>query len=222
MCADIAATKIFSIALAGGTTPMNAYKQLIDNPARYPIEWSRVQLLLSDERLVPANHPDSNQGQIQPIFSHTDAQCIWPDVSFAMPALTAQAYEQVIFERVPSVNKIPQLDILLLGIGPDGHTASIFPDSQELISPSERLVMPVTNAPKPPPNRISFTLRLINASKHILVLATGEQKAPVVKAVLTQEKSALAYPIAHVKPDQGSVLWIVDESAASQLPQSVL
>ncbi len=211
-----------SLALAGGSTPIGAYKELVDNPKKYPIDWNRVRVFLSDERVVPLTHPDSNQKHIQPIFSHTQARTFWPDTSSTRPDFVADTYEQTILDEAPIDNEVPAFDCILLGIGPDGHTASIFPESEELAHPSNRLVIPVSNSPKPPSNRISFSLRLINSAKQVIILATGEQKALVVRSVLLEEENSLAYPIAHVKPLAGSVHWILDQTAASQLPQSVL
>lgn len=211
-----------SLALAGGSTPIGAYKTLVDNPKTYSIDWSRVRIFLSDERVVQPSHPDSNQYHVQPIFSRNRAQTFWPNTSLPTPAIVADTYEQVIFNQLNAINSVPQFDCILLGIGPDGHTASIFPQSKEIAHQSKRLVIPVTNSPKPPPNRISFSLRLINLAKQVIILATGEQKALVVRSVLLEEENSLAYPIAHVKPLAGSVHWILDQSAASHLPQSVL
>lgn len=211
-----------SLALAGGNTPLVAYKELVEKPKTYAIDWNRVRIFLSDERMVPSTHPDSNQSHVQPLFASTKAQTFWPDTSNTNPDLVANTYEQTILDEVPITNEIPTFDCMLLGIGPDGHTASIFPKSEELKHPSKRLVIPVVDSPKPPANRISFSLRLINNAKQIIILATGEQKASVVKSVVLKEANARAYPIAHVKPSKGSIRWIVDQSAASQLPPGVL
>lgn len=213
--------KTVSLALAGGNTPLGAYKELVEHPEIYSIDWKRLKLFLSDERVVPPSSPDSNQHQLEPIFSPTDAQLFWPDTSSTNPDLVAKAYEQIILNEAPITNEIPSFDCILLGIGPDGHTASIFPESAELDFPSSRLIIPVVDSPKPPANRVSFSLKLINNAKNTLVLATGNQKAPIVKSVVLEEAEALAYPIAQVKPN-GSVHWIVDQSAASQLPSGVL
>jgi 6-phosphogluconolactonase len=212
----------FSLALAGGSTPLTAYKELIEHPDSYPIDWESTKLFLSDERLVPATHPDANQSHVQPLFTSTKTSVFWPDTSSTHPDHVSDTYEQTILDQVLITNEVPRFDCILLGIGPDGHTASIFPESDELIHPSKRLVIPVVDAPKPPANRVSFSLRLINNAKQIIILATGEQKASVVKSVVLAEEDALAYPIAHVNPSQGSVHWIVDQSAASHLPPGVL
>jgi 6-phosphogluconolactonase len=212
----------FSLALAGGNTPLAAYKELVENTKTYAIDWRRVRIFLSDERVVPSTHPESNQSHVQPLFAPTQAQTFWPDTASAHPDQVADAYEQTILNEVLIENEVPAFDCILLGIGPDGHTASIFPESEELVHPSKRLVIPVVDSPKPPANRVSFSLRLINNAKQILILATGEQKAHIVKSVVLEDAEALAYPITHVKPAHGMVRWIVDQSAASQLPPGVL
>jgi 6-phosphogluconolactonase len=137
-----------------------------------------------------------------------------------MPADTSdrdaasQAYEREM-QRTFSTDSIPNFDLIQLGMGPEGHTASLFPH-QESLHEQQRLVMPV-NVPKPPPPRLTFTPPLLNAAKHVLFLVTGGEKADAVKAVLEGEYEPDEYPAQIVKPTNGEVTWMLDSAAAGKL-----
>ena len=157
-----------TLALAGGTTPARAYQLL----ARMPLDWGRVVVLFGDERCVPPGHPDSNYrmaretllDQVFPMTVHRMPGELGPDEG-------ARLYEGVVRANSP-------LDLVLLGIGPDGHTASLFPGHPELRAAGH--AVGVRAAPKPPPERISLTLTALREARRVVVLATGEDKADAI------------------------------------------
>ncbi len=118
-------------------------------------------------------------------------------------------------QRTFGTNGIPSFDLLQLGMGPEGHTASLFPH-QESLHEQQRLVIPVT-VPKPPPPRLTFTPPLLNAARHVLFLVTGSEKAEAVQAVLEGPDQPEEYPAQIVRPPKGEVVWMLDTGAAAKL-----
>jgi 6-phosphogluconolactonase len=127
----------------------------------------------------------------------------------------AQAYALEI-QRTFGTNGIPNFDLLPLGMGPDGHTASLFPHHDSLHE-QQRLVIHVSNAPKPPPDRLTFTPPLLNAAHNVLFLVTGSDKADAVQAVLDGPYQPDQYPAQIVRPKNGEVVWMLDTAAAAKL-----
>ncbi|HLZ80752.1 MAG TPA: 6-phosphogluconolactonase [Ktedonobacteraceae bacterium] len=208
----------FSIALSGGSTPKVLYALLGDEPYRSQIDWSLVDIFWSDERCVPPDSEDSNY--------HLALQVLLGKIAIPtnqvhrMPAdqadrdAASQAYSadmQLTF----GTNGIPNFDLIQLGMGPEGHTASLFPH-QASLHEQRRLVIPVS-VPKPPPPRLTFTPPLLNAARHILFLVTGAEKADAVQAVLEGEYQPDEYPAQIVRPSNGEVVWMLDTAAAGKL-----
>ena len=171
------------IALAGGSTPRRAYELL----ASADIDWADVVLWLGDERMLPVGHPERNATMVQEalLFHLEGVQPGLREVAAAGRAeIAAQAYErQLLFELAPDDNGVPHLDLAVLGLGEDGHTASLFPGSPAL-DEDDRFVIGVSGAPKPPPNRVTMTFPLLGAAREILLLATGRTKIAPVTALL--------------------------------------
>jgi 6-phosphogluconolactonase len=161
----------FQLVLAGGRTPLVAYNLLVGEPA----DWDRWHILLGDERCLPAD--DRERNSVAATHAFLDRVPIPRDnlhwiAAERGPAAAALAYEATIGSRLP-------FDLVLLGMGEDGHTASLFP-GQEIAA--DRLVVPVYNAPKPPPERVSLTPRALADCRALLILATGADKAPALAA----------------------------------------
>jgi len=208
----------FTIALSGGTTPKALYGLLGDAPYREQIDWSAVEIFWSDERCVPPDDPESNYFLAREQLLSKIA--IPASQVHRMPAdqpdrdAASLAYTQEM-QRAFGTNGIPSFDLLQLGMGPEAHTCSLFPH-QPSLHEQTRLVMPVS-VPKPPPDRLTFTPPLLNAARNVLFLATGEEKAGAVQAVLEGEYDPDEYPSQIVRPPHGAVVWMLDAEAAARL-----
>lgn len=208
----------FTVALSGGSTPKKLYSLLAAEPYRSQINWSLVEVFWGDERCVSPDDPESNY------------HLAWEGLLSKVPVPTSQIhrvpadeadrdaashnYEEEI-KRAFSTDGIPSFDLIQLGMGPEGHTASLFPH-QESLQETQRLIMPVT-VPKPPPPRLTFTPPLLNAARHIQFLVTGAEKADAVQAVLEGPYQPTEYPAQIVRPQNGEVTWMLDTTAASKL-----
>lgn len=208
----------FTLALAGGSTPRKLYSLLASDPYRSQIDWTRVEIFWSDERCVPPNDPESNYHMAHEVML---SKLPIPATNIhRMPAeqadrqAAADRYSAEL-RRVFSTTGVPVFDLIQLGMGPEGHTASLFPHQQALHE-RERLVLPVS-VPKPPPERLTFTPPLINAARHILFLVTGSDKAEAVHAVLEGEGTPDDYPARLVRAAAGEVSWFLDAAAAAAL-----
>lgn len=208
----------FTIALSGGTTPKTLYGLLGDPPYREQINWRLVEIFWSDERCVPPDDPESNYALAhEQLLSKIQVPAIQVH---RMPAdqmdrdAASLAYTQEM-QRVFGTNGVPSFDLLQLGMGPEGHTCSLFPH-QPSLHEQARLVMPVS-VPKPPPDRLTFTPPLLNAARNVLFLVTGADKAEAVHAVLEGEYDPDEYPSQIVRPAQGEVVWMLDTAAAARL-----
>ncbi|MDQ6774253.1 MAG: 6-phosphogluconolactonase [Candidatus Dormibacteraeota bacterium] len=154
-----------TLVLAGGSTPTRAYQLL----AEAPLEWGRVAILFGDERCVPASHPESNYLMARrALLDRVAAGTVYRIPGELGAEAAAQLYGDVVARLSP-------LDLVLLGMGPDGHTASLFPDHPAL--QAEGFAAAVHNAPKPPPDRVSLTLGALRAARQVLFLVTGGDKA---------------------------------------------
>ena len=215
---SIAARGRFTIALSGGSTPKVLYGLLGSEPYRSQIDWSSVEIFWSDERCVPPDSEDSNYHLAEQVL--LSKVPLSPHQVHRMPAdqpdrdAASQAYT-LEMQHTFGTNSIPNFDLLQLGMGPEGHTASLFPH-QESLHEQQRLVMPVT-VPKPPPPRLTFTPPLLNAARYVLFLVTGADKADAVQAVLEGEYHPDEYPTQIVRPTNGEVIWMLDSAAAGKL-----
>ncbi|GCE47084.1 6-phosphogluconolactonase [Thermosporothrix hazakensis] len=210
----------FTIALSGGNTPKALYSLLAEEPYTSQIDWSKVEVFWSDERCVPPDSPDSCYRMAYDTLLGkvplTEQQIHRVPAEQADRDAASQAYTDEM-RRVFKTEGTPVFDLILLGMGPEGHTASLFPH-QESLKEQVRLVMPVT-VPKPPPPRLTFTPPVLNAAKHVLFLVTGKDKAEAVQAVLEGEYNPEEYPAQIVQPSNGDVTWLFDTGAASHLSQ---
>ena len=208
----------FTIALTGGTTPGEAYSLLGSDPIRSQIDWQRVHIFWGDERCVPHTNSESNYYLAQEVLF--DKVAIPNSHIHPMPAdqpdrdAASQAYVSEM-QRVFTTNEIPIFDLIHLGMGPEGHTVSLFPQ-QDALHEKHRLVIPVT-VPKPPPDRLTFTPPLLNAARNVLFTVTGSEKADALHAVLEGEYQPDEYPAQIVRPTNGEVVWMLDRMAAQKL-----
>ncbi len=203
------------VALSGGSTPRPTYDLLASPPRIDAVDWSRVEFFWADERAVPPDHPDSNFGAAKAqLLDHLPG--VRPDAIHRMPADEADldaaaACYQAEIERVvglaPSATRPPAFDLIWLGMGADGHTASLFPGSTAL---DERRRWVVANwAPGPAAWRMTLTQPLINAARAVLFVVTGADKGPALRSV---ESGARELPAARIRAR--STLFLVDALAA--------
>jgi 6-phosphogluconolactonase len=208
----------FTIALAGGSTPKNLYTLIAANASTLP--WNQMFFFFGDERHVPPDDADSNYRMVKETL--LSKAPIPPANVFRIPAenpdaaTAAEAYEQTLrkfFALAPG--EFPRFDLILLGIGPDGHTASLFPETAGLQEKS-RLV--VANwVEKLNTSRITLTLPVLNAARCVAFLVSGIDKAEALHEVLEGNAPAEKYPSKLVRPSEGKLIWFVDRAAASGL-----
>jgi 6-phosphogluconolactonase len=212
----------FCVALSGGSTPRRMYEILSEAPRWAQIDWRRVEFFWGDERTVPPEHPDSNYGVAATVLLRKlgiPAERIHrirgelPDVEEA----AALYQEELARVFVTPVEGLPPIfDLILLGMGADGHTASLFPYSQAL---TERRRWVVGNTvPKVGKPRVTMTFPILNRAAEVRVLVTGADKAGVLKEALAGPREPERLPVQAVVPESGRLVWLVDRAAAAQLP----
>lgn len=208
-----------SVVLSGGSTPQALYRLLTTEAYRTQIDWQRCWIFWGDERFVPADHPDSLYGMARAtLLDHVPipADQIVPFQTVACsPAESAMHYQQQLLGFGGGVP--PRFDLVLLGMGPDGHTASLFPGHPEPTHPGEALALAVENAPKPPPIRLSLSYRAFNQARTLLVLVAGADKQAMLQQVWSEPANPALRPIQGIAPESGQVIWLVDQAAAGQV-----
>ncbi|MFG3286835.1 6-phosphogluconolactonase [Streptomyces sp. NPDC048111] len=217
-----------SVVLTGGRNGNGLLAALASSPARDAIDWSRLDLWWGDERFLPEGDAERNDTQAREAL--LDAVPLDPERVHAMPVsggaygndadAAAAAYAAELAEAAGPEDHgpVPTFDVLMLGVGPDTHVASLFPELPA-VRETERTVVGVHGAPKPPPTRISLTLPAIRAAREVWLLAAGEDKAHAAKLALSgageiQAPAAGAY-------GRARTLWLLDAAAASELPRSL-
>jgi 6-phosphogluconolactonase len=211
----------FSIALSGGSTPKSLFTLLADDVSlRTQVDWDKVHFFWGDERHVPPDHPDSNfrmayEAMLSKVpVQETNIHRVRAEEQDASKA--AEEYEdelRTFFNLKPG--ELPRFDCVLLGMGPDGHTASLFPGT-EALREQKRLV--VSNwVEKFRTHRITLTAPAINNADCIIFLVSGEEKAEVLREVLEGEKNTELFPSQLIKPSHGKLLWLVAQSATTKL-----
>lgn len=194
LVADALAGGARTLVLAGGTTPRRCYERL----SRAQVEWGRVTILFGDERCVPPLDPESNYRMArEALLDHVSPATVHRMPAELGPNLAAAQYD-------PIVASLEPLDLVLLGLGPDGHTASLFPGHAELAARGH--VVGVRDAPKPPPDRVSLTLAALRSAQRVVILATGAEKAEAVARAKRGEVPAGMIPRAE---------WLIDAAAAA-------
>lgn len=209
---------VFRIALSGGSTPRRLYARLAERPFRGGIRGSRTLFFFGDERCVPPVSDRSNfRTAKEALF---DPLNVPPERVFRMrgeddPRSAATDYARVLAEHVEEERRLPRFDMILLGLGPDGHTASLFPGTRAV---SEREKTVAANwVPRLKEWRLTLTLPVLNASRRVLFLVAGADKAAPATAILRRERGYRELPAAAVRPQHGSLLWLLDEEAGARL-----
>lgn len=212
----IAARGRFDLALSGGSTPLSAFAQLAAPPYQQGINWPRTFIFWSDERCVPPTHPDSNYRAAKEVLLD---QVAIPAVNiFRMrgelpPNQGAEDYQHQLQAHFGSPG-FPIFDLILLGLGTDGHTASLFPGSTALrtgeVPVTENYIASLERW------RLTFTFPLINAARRVVFLVSGVEKASIVQEVL--QPGGRPLPAKAVNPHSGGLTWLLDAEASSLLP----
>ncbi|KAJ8760616.1 hypothetical protein K2173_015283 [Erythroxylum novogranatense] len=216
----------FAIALSGGSL-ISLMGKLCEAPYIKTVDWAKWYIFWADERVVAKSHADSNYkltkdallSKVPIVSSHVHS--INDSISAEE---AAREYEFVVRQLVKTrtisvseINDCPKFDLILLGMGPDGHIASLFPN-HSVLNEKDEWVTFVTNSPKPPPERITFTLPVINSASNVAIVVTGESKAEAVHMAMDDvgpECSKL--PARMVQPTKGKVVWFLDKQAAAKL-----
>jgi 6-phosphogluconolactonase len=209
----------FTVALSGGSTPRAMYQRLGQPPLSESVDWANVHVFWGDERMVPPDDIESSYRMArETLLAHVPipAANIYPVSTIGgTPEAAASAYAETL--TAVFGEQLPRFDLILLGIGPDAHTASLFPGQPEAVRPSAALVVAVHNAPKPPPARVSFTFTLINAAANVLFVVAGADKAGALRAVLRDPADVARLPAQGVRPKHGALVWLVDAAVAKEL-----
>eukprot|EP00741_Cyanophora_paradoxa_P020655 tig00021281_g19936.t1 len=210
-------------AISGGSLPKLFAATLGKAPWKDQVDWSKWHLFWADERCVPLDHPDSNyllvKQQLLDVVGIPASQ-VYAVKTELPPAEAATAYEAAVRGCAPLWKEggaLPRFDLMLLGMGPDGHTASLFP-GHALLQESTKLVAPIFDSPKPPPSRVTLTLPVLNASRVVAFVSTGAEKADVLEKILEDDAAdPTTVPSKLVKPTAGALHWFIDTGAASKL-----
>ena len=211
----------FSVALSGGSTPRLMHQLLAKPPFRDQVDWEKIHVFWGDERFVPPDDPESTYLMAQETLLASvpiPSQNIYivPTVGVT-PEQAAQEYAKTLIAF--SGSESPRLDLILLGMGPDGHTASLFPGFPQLQSTDDDLVVVVHDSPKPPPTRLTFTYQVINNAANIIFLVAGADKASTLQSVFNGPVDPTKLPVQGVRPTNGKLVWLVDEKAGQGLKE---
>lgn len=209
----VSRTRGWCVALSGGSTPKLLYQLLANpnEPFREQIPWRFSNFFFSDERNVPPNHPESNYRMAyEAMFACAPKTTIYRVLSEKPPAEAARLYEDQLVEMWGP--ELPGFDLILLGLGEDGHTASLFPGSAALKETERFVVAPWVE--KLNTYRITMTLPVLNNAASIVFLVTGASKAQILREVIHGDKNPDLYPAQAISPTNGAVSWFVDEAAA--------
>lgn len=214
-----------NVVLTGGTVGIGVLATINDHPDRDRAPWDRIHFWWGDERWVPRDHPDRNERQArEALLDHVPVD---PAKVHAFPASddgitldeAADRYAAELRREAPPNLPLPPFDLVYLGVGPDGHVASIFPGTGA-VRERERSVIAVRNSPKPPPERLSLTIPVLNSAARVAVIATGAEKASAVGLALAGA-SADEVPLAAVRARRRTGIHL-DREAAAQVPQRLI
>ena len=208
----------FLAALSGGGTPSELYRLLAHKPYRDRIEWDKVFLFWGDERCVPRDDPGSNYGQVRDILL---SQIAIPEGNVLRikgelePAEASRDYSRTLKAFADPSLDWPRFDLVLLGMGEDGHTASLFPGSEvEANSPTLAVTAQYQGRPA---NRVTLTPLVFNHARNTVFLVVGENKAPMLAKVINGAYKPKLLPAQRIHPKEGNVIWLVDEAAGKEL-----
>jgi 6-phosphogluconolactonase len=214
---ESARDEYFFVGVSGGSLPKMLVRVLkqMEN-----VDWKKWLFFFCDERVVPSASEESTFGTYKRLLEPPDERLPLSLSQFVAinPGLkskkVAEDYLSKMRQRFDNASNLPRFHLLLLGLGPDGHTCSLFPGHRLL--KETKWIAYIEDSPKPPPERITMTLPVINNAKYCVFVATGENKADVIKEILEDKKP---YPAGMVQPHSGKLIWLMDKAAGSKLKQ---
>ena len=212
----------FLVALNGGSTPAGTF-QLLATEFREKVDWGQVHVFWGDERCVPAGDPESSYGQARDLLlrhvpiPEPNIHRIEGELS---PAEAAKDYSMVLQKFASSPLAWPRFDLVFLGMGEDGHTASLFPGSS--LDVSEPVLAVTGQYQDRPAQRVTLTPLVFNSARRVVFMASGEKKAATLAEVLSDRYNPELYPAQRIDPRDGKLIWLVDEDAASKLPMELV
>ena len=209
--------KNLNVAISGGNTPITIF-EILSLHYGNKINWRNIQFYWTDERCVPPDNNDSNYGMTKKFL--LDNIKIPEDNIHRIkgeegPFGEVSRYSDELLSNVPLINHFPSLDLIILGLGEDGHTASIFPDNLQAMK--SKKVCEVTYNSSTRQRRITLTAKVINNSKNIYFIVTGRKKAEIVYKILKRKKGYKKFPASHINPVNGKINWMLDSYAAALL-----
>jgi 6-phosphogluconolactonase len=222
VAAAVSARQQAVVALSGGATPKRLFEILGDDYHRTRIPWDKLHIFWVDERCVPPHHPDSNYGVAKTAlfskvsFPESHLHRIHGEVT--PPSEAARAYESELKAFFKIEKSLPVFDLITLGLGEDGHTASLFPGTEALLEKTKWVAAPYVEKLSAP--RITLTLPVINAARKVLFMVEGAKKAAILREVLPED-APQHRPAQRVRPENGELIWLFDRAAASELPNEV-
>lgn len=214
----------FLLMLSGGSTPLPLYRLLAAPGKAQRIPWSHTHVFWGDERAVPPDHPESNYGQAEDAllqYVPLPAEQIHRIHGEASPAQGARAYAGELQQQAPAGHLWPRLDLVLLGLGSDGHTASLFPGSTFPVRRPQSTLAVTGNYGDRPLARITITPPVFNSARHVFFLVTGAEKAEAVARTLGTKRDRVQCPAQRIDPHDGTVTWFVDRAAATKLDSEI-
>jgi 6-phosphogluconolactonase len=217
---SIAQRGIFRVCVSGGSTPKLLYRSLAQPPYAGTLPWEKITFFWGDERLVPPDDPESNYGQAQrELFSQVSvpAANIYRIRGELPPAQAAQDYIAQLGRLADPGLSWPRLDLALLGLGADGHTASLFPGSDPALGAGQAALAVTGNYAGRPAERVTLTPDLFNSARHVFFLVAGAEKAAALAASVSGPDDPVRWPAQRIHPTAGEITWLVDAPAAAQL-----
>ncbi|HVA36797.1 MAG TPA: 6-phosphogluconolactonase [Candidatus Dormibacteraeota bacterium] len=205
----------FAVALSGGTTPKGAYELLAQEPRRSRVPWERLSIFFSDERCVPPGDPQSNYGMAHDALLSkvpVPAEHVHRMRGELPPEEAAGAYASVLRD---ALGDDPVFDLVMLGMGPDGHTASLFPGTSPV--GEQRLLVAAPFVPKFGAHRLTMTPRVLNRARHVVVAAAGAEKSEALRRAIEGPFDPNLTPVQVVQPAAGALTWLADRAAAARL-----
>lgn len=217
--AAVAQRGVFNVVLSGGNTPRQLYQRLVQPPYLDGLDWLNIHVFFGDERCVPPDHPESNYGMAnETLLAHVPLP--ESNIHRMLGELPAEQAADIFAAELRTIfgNSLPEFDLVLLGLGDDGHTASLFPGAPALYE-QKRWVVAVDHSVPPPPllPRLTLTLPVLNAARNVVFLVSGEAKSGVLARVLEETTIGSKLPAQLIQPASGNLLFLVDEAAVQQV-----